>query len=449
MVVAASDAEDLRVSDSTGDFLVIAADDVSIEGITVARHSPDWRTFAIRIAAGVSGATLREVTVHDTASTPLKLAGTWREADGLVSGTVLDEVNIEGSGWLAGVVLYADNTVVTRSRFVGSDHWGEFAGGPQVGGIKVTKSHRLTISGSDLKDNGGHGIWLDQSSYDVTIADSVISGNTGSGVFFEISHGLTLANNLILTDGDEAGVRLAGASGVRLVNNTVVGGSTNVAVLTDFRSRAFSPGRPCAEHPARYGQEAERASCGIIYPSDLDRARSGEFGPGPNLTPGLSWYPHIDLMINNVLADSTGGRFCPAPTALCVRGSTARGDQVTTVALNTVFAPDTVLDGNVYQDSGAVAAFLPGRGQPGEFEAVGLAKLRGPEGLGSPYYNLSVEQHGLAGGGFVDSTGSPTGRLIARQGQARVVPQDEQLNAFVPAASRRYGASTEVLTRAG
>ncbi|MGB7980651.1 MAG: right-handed parallel beta-helix repeat-containing protein [Candidatus Nanopelagicales bacterium] len=447
MVVAASDAKDLRVSDSTGDFLVIAADDVSIEGITVARHSPDWRTFATRIAAGLSGATLREVTVRDTASTPLKLAGTWREADGLVSATVIDGVAVERSGWLAAVILYADDTAVTRSRFVGSDPWREFAGGPQLGGIKVTKSHRLAISGSDLKDNGGHGIWVDQSSYDVTIADSVISGNTGSGVFFEISHGLTLANNLILADGAGAGVRLAGASGVQLVNNTVVGGATNVAVLTDFRSQPFSPGRPCAEHPARYGQEAELHSCGIAYVSDFDRARSGEFGPGPNLTPGLNWYPHIELMINNVLADSSGGRFCPSPTALCVRGSTARGDQVTTVALKTVFTPDTVLDGNVYQGSGAVAALLPGRDEPGEFEAARLPRLRGPDGLGSAHYDLIVERHGLAGAGFVDSSGAPTNALIARQGQARAVPQDERLNAFVPAASRRYGASAEVLNR--
>ncbi len=447
MVIAASDAQDLRVSDSTGDFLVIAADDVTIEGITVARHSPDWASFAIRVAAGVSGTTLRDVTVRDTASTPLKLAGTWREDDGLVSATAFDGVAIERSGWLATVILYADDTEVTRSRFTGSDPWGEFADGPQLGGIKVTKSHRLTISGTDLADNGGHGIWVDQSSYDVTIADSVITGNTGSGVFFEISHGLTLANNLILTDGDEAGVRLAGASGVQLVNNTVVGGAANVAVLTDFRSQPFSPGRPCAEHPARYGEEAELDSCGIAYASDLDRARSGEFGPGANLTPGLDWYPHIDLMINNILADSAGGRFCPAPTALCVRGSTARGDQVTAVPLNTVFAPDTILDGNVYQDAGAVAAFLPGRDQPGEFEADGLAKLRGPGGLGSSFYDLIVERHGLAGAGYVDPSGTPTDALAARQGQARAVPEDPELNVFVPAASRYYGASAEVLDR--
>ena len=82
-----------------------------------------------------------------------------------------------------------------------------------------------------------------------------------------------------------------------------------------------------------------------------------------------------------------------------------------------------------------------------------MAKLRGPEGLGSAYYDLIVERHGLAGGGFVDSTGSPTGRLIARQGQARVVPQDEQLKAFVPphrgAMGHRGGPDPRWLTRAG
>jgi hypothetical protein len=442
LVLSGTDAADLsrvRVSGSSGSFLVVAAASVEISGLTVVRHSASWAHPVLTVSDGVSGTTLRGLTFRDNASIAVALSGSGTKAGGLVRATTIDGLDAQRSTWQGLVATYTDDTAVERARFLATDPEGEFAEAPQRGAVKATRNHRMRIVGSTFLANTHFGVWWDQSNYDVTLADSAFVDNGESGVFFEISHGLTMVNSLVAGVGAGPSVRLAGSSGVRLVNNTIVGGEDAVAVLTDARSRDYQPGRPCSEHPFRYGQPGDLARCSILYPSDLDRARPGAFGaPGEvNLTPSLSWRPVLDLMLNNVLADPRGSGSCAAAAALCVRGHTRWMGRLTQVEMDSILAPGTVLDGNVYQATGFLVLLRPAPGAAGEVSATTLDGLRG--GLGDPYFGLDVERHGRAGPGWVTTDGRGTPQLADVQGEAAPVPDDPIINRYVAAGSRNYG----------
>lgn len=444
LVLHAADAVDLtqvRVSGSSGTFLSVRADSVEISGVAITRHSPDWSHRAIDVTHGASGTLLRDVAIHSTSSVAVKLGDSWSSGHPQVRGTTIDRLWVDRSGWSALVALYTDDTTIHRSAFRSSDPDSEFQDAPQRGAIKATKNHRMAITDSSFDRNSSFGVWWDQSNYDATLANTTFTGNGESAVFFEISHGLTMVNNLVLARGSGPAVRLAGSSGLKLVNNTIVGGKGTVAVLTDARSKDFSPGRPCAEHPARYGQPGDLASCWIQYRSDLDLARPGAFGGAgvDNLTPDLTWKPAVDMLVNNVLAEPRPAGFCAAPVPLCVRSYTRWTGELVSVPMDSILSSGSQMDGNVYQASAGIARFRAPEGQPGDFFARSLPELRGDGGLGGVPFGLDVEEHGMTGRGWVTSEGEPTSELRAVQGRAAPVPVDPVVNEYVAAQSRQYG----------
>ena len=444
VVLDAEDVADLgqlRVSGASGSFLRVLADGVTVSGLEVRRTSGDWSAPALHVGA-VSGTRLTDLTLRDVAAIGVVVAGE-RQSKTLARDTTITGLVVERAGWSALVATYTDDTHLSDSRFADTDPESEFREAPQRGAIKATRNDRMTVVDSDFTGNSAYALWWDQSNYDVTLARSRFTDNVQAAVFFEISHGLTMVDNLVTGVRDGPSLRLVGSSGLTLVNNTIVGGGGGVAVLTDARSRDYSAGRPCSEHPARYGEPGDLAVCNIPYASDLDRVRPGAFGgPGTvNQTPLLTWRPHVDVMVNNVLADPTGPGFCSQTTAFCVAGYTRWGGEITEVPLSSILSEATVLDGNVYQAGAPIALLRAGPDQPGGVVADNLDVLRGPTGLGSDYYALDVEQHGLAGPGWVSSSGAPSEALSARQGQAAPVPDDPAITAYIPAGSRSYGSS--------
>lgn len=437
----AADAGQVRVSSASEPLLRVTADRVTISGLRVRRISGDWSNPALLIGA-VAGTRLIDMAVVDVAAIGVIVAGE-RASKTLARDTTISGLVVERAGWSALVATYTDDTLISSSRFLDSDPGSEFQEAPQRGAIKATRNDRMTVEDSEFAGNSAYALWLDQSNYEVTVARTRFVENVQAAVFFEISHGLTMVDNLVTGVRDGPSLRLVGSSGLTLVNNTIVGGEGGVAVLTDARSRDYSEGRPCSEHPTRYGEEGDLGLCNIPYASDLDRVRPGAFGgPGTvNQTPLLTWRPQLNLMLNNVIADPTGAGFCSRTTPFCVVGYTRWGGEITEVPLNTIVSATTVLDGNVYQSGAPIALLRAGPDQPGGVVADSLDALRGPSGLGSDYYGLDVEQHGLAGSGWVSAGGAPTDALTGRQGQAAPVPNDPALNAYVPAGSRTYGSS--------
>lgn len=440
LYLSAQDAADMsavRVSRSRGTFMQVTANNVTLTGLEIRDHSPAMNSFSLLVSGALTGVTLRDLAFVSNAGTAFKVTG----SGGIAHATILDHLTITESSWEGAVIRGTDDLQLTSSVFSKSDAFNEFNETPQKGGIKIERSDRLSVVGSRFTDNVGTGIWFDQSNYEVLIANSYFANNRDSGVFYEISHGLTMVNNVILQQGARGpAIRIAGSSGVKLVNNTVMGGSDTIAVLTDPRSKNYN-GRPCSEHPYRSGGAATyNADCNVGYSSDFDMLRQ------PSLTPGMTWRPRIDLMLNNVIADATGGDFCPGKTEMCaVAFSSYRGSTIT----NDPTSLFGVMDGNVYQNpvdnhvakvrvNGAAAA-------SGEMSVDNIDDLRGPNGFGSTTYSKTVETHGrYAVSGLVAADGTPTAALDALHMNAVAIPADTLINAYLPVGYRHYGAATQM-----
>ncbi len=453
----ADDLADVRVSISTGNFIRATADRVAVRGLSVKRHSPTWGQYGISVTSGVDDFSLRDVSLADGAGISFKLAGgSTAGGSGLIRRATVERVTVTDGGWMGAVALYADDLRVSGARFERLNQAGEFAQSPQSGAMKATKVDRMVVSDSVIRDVKGHGIWWDQSAYDVVLARTRLENVSHTSVFFEISHRLTMVGNLVVSaTGDRAAghtaVRLAGASNVRLVGNTIIGSPVGIGVYTEPRSKSWGPeSKPCAEHPVRYGQGGDaNADCNVSHHSDFDLARPGGYSPtdAPNLTPGMTWRPSVDLMIDNVIAGQTaplasGWTPCGGFAPLCVTGGIGGGYNVQ-IPMNTIMHSGTLMDGNVYQPAGGrIARFENASGQVGGFVAADLGQLRGAAGLASTFYGLTVETHGRSGNGWVDLDGSATSQLSAIHDHAAPIPSDAQINEWIPVGTRRYGAGT-------
>jgi len=444
LFLSATDAADMskvRVSGSTGTLFTVLGDGFHLEGARIVNHSNAMNASPLVANSGVDSLVVRDVAISSSAGIAIKLGGGSASGGGsLIRSATLDHVAAIGSGWSGSVVGYTNDTKITDSVFSDSNPFGEFAGAPQLGGIKATKNDRMKVINSQFKNNNGPGVWWDQSNYDVTLAGSTLSGNTETPVFFEISHGLTMVNNTLLHAGAGAAFRAGGSSGLKLVNNTIVGGADSISVLTDARSKTFNSGRPCSEHTVRYGQGGNLADCNIGHSTDLDSARSGAYG-GVNNTPGMNWMPKIDLLVDNVLANPTASGNCGSLTNVCISAYMSWNGMSSAVAPNSIISPSAELNGNVYQGTGKVFKVLATSGQVGGFSAGSLSELAGSAGFGSSVYGKSVEKNGqYATSGLVDPDGTQSSTLAAKNGSAAPTPTDAAVNAFVPAGTRHYGA---------
>ncbi len=445
LYLSAEDAVDMskvRVSSSTGNFWVVQADNVRIEGVRIVNHSPTWAQYSVVATEGVDDFVMKDVELDSNASIAVKLAGGSAAGGGqLMRRALLQRVSATRSGWSGLVSLYTDDTVVRDSVFDRSNADAEFTGTPQVGGIKATKNDRMRIINVRANNNGGPGVWWDQSNYDVVLADSEVSGNTDSGVFFEISHGLTMVNTLIANNTGGPGLQAGGSSGLKLVNNTLVGGQDVIKVYTDARSRTYgTDNRPCSEHTVRYRQGGTLSDCNIGYSSDLDQARSGAYGT-VNQTPGMNWMPAIDMMVNNILANPSSSGTCGVVTTVCIIGYLNWNGLTAQVPTNTIVRPGTVMDGNLYQTGNNLVKVHTASGQAGGFTANSLAAVKGTSGFGSNFYNKNVETAGKAApiGTWVTGNGTATATLDGLHDQAYPVPTDPLVNTYLPAGTRHYG----------
>lgn len=440
----AADMSKVRVSSSSGNFIHIPGDGVKLSGIRVQKHSPDWRYFALTITSGTDDVSVSDVEFDSTASTAIKVAGGTGFDQAKVNNNVrFDRITVNHTGWVGLSALYADDLVVDHSRFTATNPDAEFDAAPVSGAIKSTKVHGMQVLNSEFLDNTGHALWWDQSCYDTVIANNKIITVRDAAVFYEISHKLTMVNNYIVRGVDgisgSATLRLVGSSDLRLVNNTIVGGTVPVLIGEDARSKSFgSDNRPCAEHPYRYtGSGNIGADCPPALTSDLDRAREGAYGNGPNVTPELDWEPSAGMLINNVIANPkvASGGACSDAYPFCLL---AYSSDDSSSPANQLLPAGLQMDGNVYQSPDRVSKMQVPSGASGGFQATTIDQLKSSL-AGSPY-GLTVEEHGLAGTGWVDDSGRPTAALAARHADAAPVPTDAVVNEFIAAGSKYRGA---------
>jgi hypothetical protein len=146
------------------------------------------------------------------------------------------------AGYGSGHVV-SDNEIARNNRVEYSCYWecggAKFAAGP---GLEI---EHLTVTGNDVHDNHGDGLWIDINSYDVTFSKNRIVNNKqalpssgqhiGAGILLEISDRAQVTNNDIEgngpagTSGDQASyyqgaqVLISATAHVRVRGNTIRG----------------------------------------------------------------------------------------------------------------------------------------------------------------------------------------------------------------------------------
>ncbi|RKS90034.1 parallel beta helix pectate lyase-like protein [Microbacterium sp. AG790] len=179
--------------------VTIEAPDVTLEGVTVVDNATTG------VFVGAARTTLRAVTVARNG-----LLG--------VGAHLADDLRLEN-------VLAVENN---------AEHFNQ---APVSGGVKIAKSRGVRIVDSAFVRNDGSGIWTDQSVFDLTVAGSDLVGNLGHGAFIELTQKVDIVDDLIIGNGGNA-LKINNTGDVQIWNNTIVGGNRTINIVQDSRSQA-------------------------------------------------------------------------------------------------------------------------------------------------------------------------------------------------------------------
>lgn len=100
-------------------------------------------------------------------------------------------------------------------------------------GAKLMRGDDQIFRGNIIEDNLATGLWLDLTVTDALVVNNVARRNKSIGLYFEVSSGIIIASNLAEKNG--AGIQINGSSNAHIYNNTLVGNSTNLAVVDSAR----------------------------------------------------------------------------------------------------------------------------------------------------------------------------------------------------------------------
>jgi len=92
-----------------------------------------------------------------------------------------------------------DQSVIENNE-IDSNNWAGYDCNWECGGAKFVATH-LVVTGNNVHDNLGPGLWTDIDSDDVTYADNIILNNQGPGISHEISHQAVISGNTIKGNG--------------------------------------------------------------------------------------------------------------------------------------------------------------------------------------------------------------------------------------------------------
>lgn len=174
-------------------WVVIEADGVTIEGFTF-RHAANPAQQGAIGNDGYDRLVVRASQLSDAHGALISFQGGSGHAllgSDLTRGGQLG-VHLGGPG--------ADDVTILDNRIHGNnteDH----DPGWEAGGLKASGGRRLTISGNEVYDNAGPGIWCDINCSDVDISANRVYRNEHAGISYEISGGGRITNNQIWENG--------------------------------------------------------------------------------------------------------------------------------------------------------------------------------------------------------------------------------------------------------
>jgi parallel beta-helix repeat protein len=213
----------VRASDLATAFTVNSAGSV-LRGFGVRDYATSLPLMGtVRVAA--PSVTLENLVVSDNATQGISVGA---------ADVTLRDVSALGNGLLGVHADFADGLRLIGVRASGNNTQ-HFNMAPVSGGVKITRSRGVSITGGMFASNIGPGVWLDASVYDSVIAGNDMLGNAGHGLSVEISAKSVIANNLVAGNGGN-GMKINDSSSVQIWNNTIIdNGAQPLWVVQDSR----------------------------------------------------------------------------------------------------------------------------------------------------------------------------------------------------------------------
>ena len=187
---------------------------VVMQNMTIEKYATDAQIGAIH---GVVGWDLTNIT-----STQNHGAGVNIGANTTIQGGRYSEngqIGIEGTDANGAQVL---NATIDNNNYAGyNTQW-------DAGGLKMSTSANVIISGNKVDGNNGQGIWGDIDSSHWTISNNIVTDNAGNGIMYEISHAGTGITDNGIGDNGGAGIYISNSDGVTATGNRIIVKVSNV-----------------------------------------------------------------------------------------------------------------------------------------------------------------------------------------------------------------------------
>jgi parallel beta-helix repeat protein len=234
---------DVRASDLS-QAVVSTGTDFTLRGIEILGYATSLPQLGAVYISG-SGSRLENDIVADIAT----------EAVSVESRSVLDHLTVLDAG-MTGIHGNHANGVVIENSDVEYSNREHFGTAPSAGGIKITQSTDVTVTGNVLSNNfNATGVWLDENVVGFTITDNAAENDGdqagSSGVMVELSSDGIVSGNILT--GSAHGAYLLDSSGVRVLDDTFgANGVGSVFLSQDGRSIAPTAGptvQPTAPNP--------------------------------------------------------------------------------------------------------------------------------------------------------------------------------------------------------
>jgi hypothetical protein len=189
---------------------------VVVRHLTVEKYATDAQTGPIH---GVSGWHLVDMTSRLNHGAGLSIgAGTVVQG-----GRYIDNGQIGINGWRSdrAKVLGAE---IARNNYAGYDpDW-------EAGGMKISGSANVLVSGNYVHDNHGIGLWGDINDRNFSYTNNKVTHNDGNGIMYEISYGRTIIRENDVSCNKGAQIYISNSQGVEVTGNQVVVGQSNSGI---------------------------------------------------------------------------------------------------------------------------------------------------------------------------------------------------------------------------
>jgi parallel beta-helix repeat protein len=219
------------------------ASDVTIRGLVVEKYATSAQSGAIQAQQPGDGERGIGWLIEDVEVRLNHAAGIRTGDETIVRNTVMHHNGQMGLAVSGGTDVLIEDSEIAHNNIAG------FRWGWEAGGMKATRTLRLTVRGVYSHDNMGPGLWTDIDARDTVYEGNTVQDNTGPGIFHEISYDAVIADNVVERNGFDnpdwlwgAGILVAASSGVEVHSNIVTGNADGIAGIQQDRGEgAYGP----------------------------------------------------------------------------------------------------------------------------------------------------------------------------------------------------------------